>query len=230
MYYEWAPYLIDPLYFVYQHGGRIFDDWENPTRTTYDDPLTIEAIEWYAKLIHENGVAPSLLEARRAFSGDPRGWFGFMYGRAGMMIAGPSDRFPRPGTGKTVRRGVVTLPRGHQTATFCVASVHSIWAETEYLEASWQWVDFLSRQLPPRSMPARRSVAESELYEERAGTEVAAAARAAMQSTLVLPFYVQEERLEAIEAFYDAVIHVCDSGSIAQEALSEAQQASRFGK
>ena len=51
-----------------------------------------------------------------------------------------------------------------------------------------------------------------------------------MESTLVLPFYVQEERLEAIEDFYDAVIQVCDEESIAQEALFEAQQASRLGK
>jgi ABC-type glycerol-3-phosphate transport system substrate-binding protein len=229
MYYEWVPYLIDPLYFVYQHGGRVFDDWKNPTRTTYDDPLTVEAVEWYAKLIHERGVAPPLLKARKAFSGDSRGWVGFTYGKAGMMIAGPSDRFPGPG-GKAVRRGVVALPRGQQTATFCVASVHSIWAETEHLEASWEWVDFLSRQAPPRWMPARRSTAESELYEKRVGAENASAARAAIASTLVLPFYLQEERLEAIEAFHEAVLEVCDEESIAQEALSEAQQASRFGK
>ena len=44
--YGYAPSLdlFDPLTFIYQHGGRIFDDLENPTGTTFDDPLTVEAL------------------------------------------------------------------------------------------------------------------------------------------------------------------------------------------
>jgi hypothetical protein len=92
--------------------GGVFDDWSNPTRTTCDDPRTIEAVEWYAKLFHEHRVAPTRTQARKMFAGDPRGWYGFVLHKVGMIVAGPDDRFPSVGGGKAVRRGVVTLPRG----------------------------------------------------------------------------------------------------------------------
>ena len=49
--YAIASDFLDPILFVYQHGGRLFDDLQNPTRTTFTDPKTIEAVEWYAKLL-----------------------------------------------------------------------------------------------------------------------------------------------------------------------------------
>ena len=51
------PIFVVP--FVYQHGGQIVDDWRAPARLTLDDPLTIEAIEWYAAMIHDYDVMPS---------------------------------------------------------------------------------------------------------------------------------------------------------------------------
>ena len=40
-----APGGVGPSHYVWQHGGRFIDDRRNPTRTTFDDPLTIEALE-----------------------------------------------------------------------------------------------------------------------------------------------------------------------------------------
>ena len=54
--YAIASDFIDPILFVYQHGGRLFDDLQNPTRTTFTDPKTIEAVEWYAKLLQQEGA------------------------------------------------------------------------------------------------------------------------------------------------------------------------------
>jgi ABC-type glycerol-3-phosphate transport system substrate-binding protein len=122
----------------------------------------------------------------------------------------------------------VALPRGQRSATFCISSVHAISARTEHLEASWQWIAFLSRQLPPRWMPARRSLAESEVYGDQVGEEEAAAARAAIESTVVLPFYMQKERLKEIEIWYDAVLDAAEGKASAQEALFEAQQKSKL--
>jgi len=51
--------LTDLIHFIYLHNGRLFDDLENPTVTTFDDPLTIEAVQWYADLIHQYNVAPT---------------------------------------------------------------------------------------------------------------------------------------------------------------------------
>ena len=35
----------DAMLFVYTQGGQLYDDAENPTRTTFDDSLAIEALE-----------------------------------------------------------------------------------------------------------------------------------------------------------------------------------------
>lgn len=228
MYLPYAPHYMDPLYFVYQNGGRIFDNWNNPTRTTFDDPLTVEAVEWYARLIHEYGIAPTRTEASAAFAGDPRGVYGYILDKVGMMYAGASDRFPRPGQDRGVNQGVVIPPRGTQSATFCVAAVYAVSARSEHPEASWQWISFLSTQMPTESMPPRQSLAASDAYEDAAGAEVAAAARAAMESDEIHAFYLDERRLEALEAFNDAVYAVCEGAMTAAEALGQAQQASKL--
>jgi len=228
MYFKYMPHWIDPLPFVYQHGGRLFDDWKNPTRTTFDDPLTIEAVEWYAKLFYKHHVAPTQAEARQLYTVDGRGYFIFAGAKAGMMIAGISDRFPNPGGGKAIHRGIVALPRGQHSAAFCLSTVYAISAKTEHPEASWQWIAFLSRQMPRSWMPARRSLLESDAYRDEVGEEVAAVARAVLDSEVILPFYMEKDRLEEIERFYDAVLAICEGEATTGEALFEAQQASRM--
>jgi multiple sugar transport system substrate-binding protein len=228
IYFGYVPHWIDPLYFVYQNGGRIFDDWHAPTRTTFDDPLTVEAVDAYVRLIHEYGVAPTRSEARQAFSGEDRGVYGYILDRAGMMYGGMFSRFPRPGRNKAVNQGVVAPPHGAQSATFCISTVYAISVRSAHPEASWQWISFLSRQMPSEGMPARRSLAASDAFETAVGEQVAAAARAAMQSDLVLPFFLEERRLEAIEVFHQAVMDACEQVATPEEALGTAQQASRF--
>jgi multiple sugar transport system substrate-binding protein len=228
MYYRFFPHYIDPLYFVYQNGGRIFDDWDNPTRTTFEDPLTVEAIEWYVKLIQVHDVAPSRVQARKAFVGDPRGWQGFMLEKVAMIVAGADDRFPRPGQSKAVQTGRVAMPRGKQSATICVCNTYALLSETEHVQASWQWIRFLSEQMPPRWMPARKALAASDEYEEEEGADVAAAARAAIESTVVLPFYMDEARMDEIELFYEAVIAAGEGEVTVPQALFEAQEKSKL--
>jgi hypothetical protein len=77
-------------------------------------------------------------------------------------------------------------------------------------------------------MPARRSLAESEAHADKVGAQIAAAARASMDSTVVRPFYVGEDRLDATELFYEAAIEVCEGNASPQEALGEAQLQSRL--
>ncbi len=228
MYLQFAPQFFDPLYFVYQNGGRIFDNWDRPTRTTFDDPLTVEAVAWYAKLIHIHGVAPTREEARAAFVGDPRAVYGYMLGKVGMMYGGASVRFPRTGQDTAVDQGVVPPPRGAQSATFCTSTLYAISSRSADRHASWEWLSFLSRQMPPESTPARRSLAASEAYAQAVGEEIAAATRAALESDVVLAFYVEERRMDAIGAFNEAVLSVCEGEMAAQQALGLAQEASRF--
>ena len=60
----------DPLVFVYLHGGRIVDNIANPTEATLDDPLTIEAVQWYSDLFNRHAVAPNPTTIEEKF---PRG-------------------------------------------------------------------------------------------------------------------------------------------------------------
>jgi ABC-type glycerol-3-phosphate transport system substrate-binding protein len=50
--------FFDPLIFIYLHGGSVVNDMQNPTRMTYDDPKTIQALEWYAALMHDDNIIP----------------------------------------------------------------------------------------------------------------------------------------------------------------------------
>jgi multiple sugar transport system substrate-binding protein len=226
MYLRLAPQWVDPLYFVYQHGGQIFDQWDVPTRTTFDDPATVDAVDWYAALVREHDVAPDRAQAREAYSGDPRGIFGFGMGKAGMIILGAFERFPA--MGQQFEHGYVPLPRGATSATFCTGIVHAISAESQQPEAAWKWLAFLSEQPPAQWMPPRIALAESKAFENRVGIDVADVCLAAMEADLVLPLHVDEVRLDEIERFYEAVLRVCEGEATAAEALGQAQGASQL--
>jgi hypothetical protein len=86
-----ADQYIDPLPFIYQHGGRILDDMQNPTRTTFDDPLTVEAVEWYAGLILDHNVAPTRNQVLGSpFNGSVQA--GVYLNKVGMWIGWLSER------------------------------------------------------------------------------------------------------------------------------------------
>ena len=44
---------------MYQNGGKIIDDLQNPTKVIYDDPQTIEALQWYDELFILHDAAPT---------------------------------------------------------------------------------------------------------------------------------------------------------------------------
>lgn len=81
----------DPLVFIYLHGGRIVDDITNPSQATLDDPLTIEAVQWYSDLFNRHRVAPNPTTVREKF---PRGgvYEAAMRGFCGIWLGWYSDR------------------------------------------------------------------------------------------------------------------------------------------
>jgi multiple sugar transport system substrate-binding protein len=214
----------DPIPFIYQHGGRILDDPAEPTRTTFDEPLTIEAVEWYAGLIHGYNVIPTLEQRRLAFPGTNGILQGIGQGRVGMWVGALSER-----GGSYQRRqrwemewGVAPLPRDVQSMTLADVRGYYISAHTQRYEACWQWVTFISKQPYYRLAPARRSLLYSEEYEAEVSSQVAAAARASVEhAVLVTP------RLAAFsqvleEAFLPAIESVVE-GATPEEAMIAAQ-------
>ena len=217
---------FDPMLFVYQHGGRMFDDLRHPTRTTFDDPLTIEAIEWYARLMNDLNVAPTPAQAREAFGMGSEVQLGVLQDRVGMWTGMLSERGGQAwGTEWRMRWGAAPLPRGERAATLTLVEGYFISAEAEHPDACWQWVAFLSNHLPSRLTPARKSLAESTAYEQQVGEDLAVVARASLEGALLLSPELAEFE-QAFGVFQRAVMEVVEGRATADEALVRAQQLS----
>ena len=228
--------IVDSLSFIYQHGGRIFDDLQNPTRTTFDDPLTIEALEWYASLIHEHNVAPT---QEQLYDEDLGGAgsvvIGVYLNKVGMWTGELSERgggrqvsTTWPGEWK-MRWGMVPLPRDAQSATLTSVEGYFISSQAQHPDACWQWISFLSEQMssdaqhPRRLMPARKSLAESAAYKQQVGSDVAAVARTSLESAVSLsPRLAEFGGVWGI--FWRALDAIIGGRSTPEEAMISAQQ------
>ena len=216
--------LFDPMLFIYQHGGRIFDDLQNPTRPTFNEPLNIEALNWYFRLMFDFDVAPTAEQAREAFGGSGNLFAGVMQERVGMWTGFLSERGGRLQPPEwSFSWGVVPLPRGNQSATMALVEAYFISADTQHRDAAWQWVSFLSQQLPQRLAPVRQSLAESSAYEQQVGTDVAAVTRASMENALLLSPKLAEFE-QALGVLQRAFGEIAAGRSTPEEAMDWAQQ------
>ena len=216
--------MFDPMLFIYQHGGRIFDDLRNPTRPTLNEPLNVEALNWYFRLMFDLDVAPTSEQAREAFGGSSSNLFaGIMQERVGMWTGFLSDRGGRLQAPEwPFSWGVVPLPRGQQSATMVIIEAYFISADTQHRDAAWEWVSFLSQQLPQRLAPVRRSLAESNAYEQKVGADVAAVTQASMESALLLSPELAEFET-ALGVLQRAFGEIAAGRATPQEALDWAQ-------
>lgn len=160
--------VLEPMAFIYQHGGRLFDDLSNPTRIIFNEPLTVEAMAWYGALINEYHVAPGPGERPLPFPES-----GIEKGQYAMWMGWYSDE-------RADNWGIAPLPRDQNAGTMGNIAGLAIAAETPHPEACWQWVSFVSRQMPNGLIPARREIAESDAYRERVGNENADTGLAAL--------------------------------------------------
>ena len=218
--------LFDPLTVIYQHGGRIFDDLENPTRTAFDDPLTIEALDWYARLAFDYNVAPTPDQVRTLFGtgGVRTGVYRNMVGVWSGML---SDRGGRSWpTEWSMRWGVVQLPRDATATTLTLVEGYYISSQAEAPEACWNWLSFVSQHIPSRQAPVRRSLAESPDYEQQVGPEVAQVVRASMEGALLLSPDLAEFE-EALGTFGQAFESIMAQRSTPEEAMTWAQRQSQ---
>jgi len=227
--YGYGPTLdaFDALTFIYQHGGRIFDDLENPRRTTFDDPRTVEALDWYVRLFYDYNIAPTPEQMQQSFSGgDIRS--GVHQNRIAMWSGMLSERGGRLERSKwEMNWGVVTLPREARSASLTILDGYYISANTQHPDACWKWISFLSQQLPVRQTPVRRSLVESQEYEREVGKEIATVVRASMEDALILSPRLAEFE-GAIEIFGEAHAALLAGQMTPEEAMTWAQSRSGF--
>ena len=176
---------------IYSRGGQLFDDLQAPTRTMYDDPRNVEALEWYVSLSEDYGVAPTREQVQREFRGYV--YDGITRGLVGMWIGGIALRQQyNPEWG--FEFGMVPLPgeEGAPTLGWWEEGLF-ISGEAQHPDACWKWLLFLGeRNIPEFLMPVRRSLVESEEYKNTAGFEVADITLASIENVSPVGYEAQE--------------------------------------
>jgi multiple sugar transport system substrate-binding protein len=226
VHYENEMAVYEPVLFIYQHGGQIFDSFQTPTEFTLDDPLNVEAVEFYAGLIHTHNVAPTREQSNRM--GRPYPWRPILENRIVMWMLMLSDRggitWPREWE---MNWGIAPLPRDATSGTMANAEGLFISSKTEHPDEGWMWVSFLSHKMSPNLMPARRSLAESKSWEQAVGYDVSESARSALEGALII-----NPELMGFESALNAMVEAFSairSGEVEpEEALINAQEKSGF--
>jgi multiple sugar transport system substrate-binding protein len=226
--------LNDLLFFMERLGARLIDENADPPAFGFDDPATVDALRTYASLSTEYGVKPVFLTditelmgattmflEREALIGD---------GRAAMWTgSGPTDALL--GDRSELNTGAVSLPArpGIEVGTYTGASGYFISSGTGDPQACWQWITFLSEQPEAvSSLPARRSVAESEAYRQRVGAERADAYLASVaevdRPSSFQTFSEEAWMGTAVIWLGQAYGRVVDGEATVEEALAEVQE------
>jgi len=225
-----TPQSTDPVLFVYLHGGRIVDDLTNPTQAIFDEPATVEAVQWYADLFKLYGVAPDPEVIRQSFS---RGgtWEAALRGACGVWFQMYSNRGGFVGrmeweydwTMRPLPKDQVAYEMGDVTGYFVTKkckypSQAAIFLR--YLSDRW---DASGRQLPPR-----RSLAQSEEYLRSLDKKVAAVIQDFSGQVIIAPSGEQNAKLQQVGAlFINAVQRVIVEDMDPLDVLTEAQDEAR---
>ncbi len=161
---------IDPNFyrlapFIWQNGGELVDDMENPTRLAIDSPEAQEAFQWFVDLQVKEKVAPDAA-AEAARDGESR----FLDGTVGMYF---NSRRSTP-TMRTIEAfdwDVAPLPAGQQPASVLHVDGYCLAAQTKNKEAAWKFIEYANSPTGQeivartgRTVPSLQSVAQSEAF------------------------------------------------------------------
>lgn len=219
--------FADLLHFIYQHDGRILDNLNDPTRVTFDDPATIEAVEWYVDLINTHHVSPTPQEVR-AWNSRYGIYVGILRGKVVMWMGAFSEQggqtWPSGSQWDTWDWGMIPLPRDAQSITSGLVEGYAISTEANHINECWQWIEYLSNQIPNnRLVPVKKSVFESNTYRQTVGDVTAAVAQEAMETMVLYPD-VPEKFYGPMGYFSTAVNKVINRELTPEDAMRWAQQ------
>jgi len=165
--------LLDLLWFIERSGGRILDDTQDPPTATFDNPATIEAVTWYADLYLIHGIKPiCLAENSRDCETLIQAGQAAMWSKSLTLGGGPV-------------LNVLPFPNGPGGEGMPILNTEGyfISAKTTAPQACWDWIKFLTTETSViQGLPARRSVAASEVYHQLAGPELVAAYLTAVEN------------------------------------------------
>jgi ABC-type glycerol-3-phosphate transport system substrate-binding protein len=223
------PDAMDVIVLTYRHGGQIVDSIENPQIVTLDDPLTVEAVQWYSDLYNRYGVAPdpdvirTTFRQGGVFEAQVRGvcgvWFGLYSSRGGLDM--PFEWAMK----------FVMLPLPHDHADFNLANVEGFFIhdESQHPAEAIKLARFLSDRWEAAGtrLPPRRSLVESDGYQANVGSEIGAVALSFSDRVIMLPPDAGPELQSVGAEFIGAVQQIVTEDMDAGTVLSEAQDRAR---
>jgi ABC-type glycerol-3-phosphate transport system substrate-binding protein len=225
--YTTTPGYQDVYSFIYEHGGRMFNDIVLPSAPVFNDPLTVEAVEYYADLFHLHRVAPTPEEARRAFGGTRYAYYeAIRSGSIGMWSMPISQRgglnWPEEWSGNWA---IAPLPMDAvQFSPFWVEEGYAVSAATSNPDECWQWINFLTHEINPRLVPTRQSLLESDAFEQKFGEDAAKVVRQSLEFAVPVSLWQWFSLGNAIDTFNHAIEEVVNGELEPQEALDFAQE------
>jgi multiple sugar transport system substrate-binding protein len=159
------PSIIRAAPFVYQHGGRLVDNEDQPTRIVLDETRTREGLQFFIDLGAVHRVSPNSAEFK-AEGPDSR----FMTGKAAMTLN--SRRIvPEFRTIKGFEWDVAGLPVDGESVSILHSDAYCIAASTSNKAAAWDFVEYATgvegQQIAARLgrlVPSLKSVANSPVF------------------------------------------------------------------
>lgn len=212
---------------VYALGGSLVDDIQKPTHMTFDDPMTIAAMEFYTKLFLEWGVAPTPEILRRYYGGSNNAFYNMLRrGNVGMWILPLSSRgFLRQSGQLDFEFGFAPLPSDLQSfSPIWVDDAYVISAATSHLDDSWEWVNFLSYQIHPGRVPARTSLIGTTEFNDSFDNETADLARILMKNATPISLWYLNDLDQEFDYFSEAIEKMIAGDSTPADALEKAQE------
>lgn len=201
------------FYTAYLDGWLI--DWnETPPRPRFDEPALINAVQQHTDLYLVDKVGPDGItttaynEAERLIA----------EGRAAMW---PIFYTELAHYAEMQQIGIVPFPVGEQPETTLVyVNGFSISASTPQAQAAWEWINFLSQQLPlAEGIPARTTTQEASQFWQGVDAEVREVVEYGLAHSSKYYFHPVNS------IFVDAVTDILTNSRPVAEALAEAQNA-----
>ncbi len=222
-------------------GAKLVDTTQDPPNVVYDDATMQSAMQWYADLYRKHDVKPvfitdfskllseanTALGKHEAMIDDGRVAMWSTY--AGMPnLTGSTKR-------ETMNIGTAPLPigaGGSKGGNYVASNGYYISADTQAKQACWKWITYLTGAVDVKQgLPARKSVATSEAYQQKVGTERAAAYQASLGeggTSSVYEFFSGKNSWLSYSVFWLAKAYgqVVDGTAPVEKALADAQKLS----
>ncbi len=161
------PTILRMAPFIWQNGGELVDDWENPTTLTLDSAESQQALSFVIDLSVIDGVFPNASQEAVQSQGNR-----FLNGNIAMYI---NSRRITPTLRESAEFNwdVAPLPHGERAATILHSDGYCMSRNSEVSAVAWQFIEFavseegqqIASQLG-RAVPSLKSVATSPYFLE----------------------------------------------------------------